>query len=235
MRERATATTVLLQAVEWAGKGCCFAGRYSFGRMPGAPYLITRCSEGRFIGIRRATVVNDPSRHLRSYFHTELARAFHGIYPLSPAAVDYLSDMLAGYCRTSHLFRKNRAGEVMTALADMMAEAQGYRGLETAETFRPFEEARLVRHLGDYALFMAGLFQEYVERRAGCRLYIEVGQRAYLQVAGFEAPLDRRRSQVFAELGDAFEICVQGLTRLRRTAIPGLGRWGEIYVSDMAW
>lgn len=172
--------------------------------------------------------MNPADRHLQPYFRAELARAFHGIYPLSPGAVEYLSDMLVRYCRTSQLFRKNHAGEVMTALADMMLEAQGYRGHGGMETFRPFEEARLVRHLGDYALFMAGLFREYVERRAGRRLYIEVGQRAYMQVAGFEAPLDPHRSQVFAELGDAFELCVTGLSRLRRPPVPPIGQWAEI-------
>ncbi|MGD2064438.1 MAG: hypothetical protein PVF51_12760 [Nitrospirota bacterium] len=179
--------------------------------------------------------MNDPGRHLQAYFRTELTHAFQEIYPLSFGAVDYLSDMLARYCRTSQLFRKNRAGEAMVALADMMMEAQGYRGLEGVETYQPFEEARLIRHLGDYALFMAGLFKEYVERRAGRRLYIEVGQRAYMQVSEFEAGLDRSRSQVFAELGDAFEFCVAGVGRLRRTPVPGMGRWGEICVSDTAW
>jgi hypothetical protein len=189
--------------------------------MPATSHQIFLHAEESSIDIRRATVVNDPSRHLQPYFRAELARAFQEIYPLSPGAVDYLSDMLARYCRTSQLFRKNRAGEAMTALADMMVEAQGYRGHEGLETFRPFEEARLIRHVGDYALIMAGLFKEYVERRAGRRLYIEVGQRAYRQVAGFEAPLDRHRSRVFGELGEAFEFCVTGLSRLRRTPVPG--------------
>jgi hypothetical protein len=179
--------------------------------------------------------MNAADRHLQPYFRAELARAFHGIHPLSPGAVDYLSNMLVRYCRTSQLFRKNRAGEVMTALVDMMVEVQGYRGHEGIESFRPFEEARLVRHLGDYALFMAGLFKEYVDRRAGRRLYIEVGQRAYLQVAGFEAPLDRHRSQLFAELGDAFELCVAGLSRLRRPPDAGREPWGEICLSDVKW
>lgn len=170
----------------------------------------------------RCLVLNDPDHHLRPYFHAELSSIFGELYPLSGGAIDYLSGMLARYCRTSQLFRQDRNGEPMVALTDMMIEAHGYRGDDESSDYHPFEEVRLVRHMGDYALFMVSLFKEYVERRAGRRLYIDVGRQAYMQVADFEAPLDRRRAEVFAELGDSFELCAVGLSQLRHTP-PGAG------------
>ena len=179
--------------------------------------------------------MTDPARHLQPYFHAELSGIFGELYPLSGAAIDYLSGMLVRYCRTSQLFRRDRKGEPMVALTDLLIEAQAFRGDDESGDYRPFEEVRLVRHMGDHALFMVSLFHEYVERRAGRRLYIQIGRRAYRQVADFEAPLDRRRSEVFAELGDAFEFCVVGLSHLRRTPPRNGGGSGEICLSGRAW
>jgi len=199
------------------------------------PYPPPWRSDETIILSPRCTALTDPARHLQPYFHAELSGIFDELYPLSGPSIEYLSEMLARYCRTSQLFRHNRKGEPMVVLTDMLIEAQGFRGDEESGEYRPFEEVRLVRHMGDYALFMVSLFKEYVERRAGQRWYIQVGRQAYRQVADFEAPLDRRRAEVFAELGDAFELCAVGLSHLRRTPPGGAGLWGEICLSNPAW
>jgi hypothetical protein len=183
----------------------------------------------------RCPVVTDSTRHLQPYFHAELSTIFGELYPISGASIEYLSQMLARYCHTSQLFRRNRQGQPMVVLTDMLIEAQGFRGDDESGEYRPFEEVRLVRHMGDYALFMVSLFKEFVERRGSPRWYIQIGRQAYRQVADFEAALDRRRAEVFAELGESFELCAVGLSHLRRTPRWGAEGGGEICLSNPAW
>ena len=53
------------------------------------------------------------------------------------------------------------------------------------------------QHVGDYALFMTGLFREHVERRVGAAYYVRQGQRAYQAVADFERSALRPEARLF--------------------------------------
>ncbi len=161
-----------------------------------------------------ATTDLDPT--LLSFFRRELARIVAGAESPSQATIDYLSRMLSRFVRTTDLFPEGGRGEAMVAVADILGAAEACRGVEGIETYDPFGEARWVRHLGDYTLFMTGLFRERVERRAGVRFYVDVGRHAYHRAADFEAVLDQRRSHLFAELAETFELCVATLTTFRR-------------------
>ncbi|RMF85941.1 MAG: hypothetical protein D6739_03850 [Nitrospirae bacterium] len=169
----------------------------------------------------------DAGHHLRPFFRRELVRIVAGAGALSQGTIDYLSDLLSRFARTANLFPLDRRGEAMVAVADILAEAAACRGLEGIEGYDPFQEARWQRHLGDYTLFTAGLFREWVERRASLRFYCDVGRDAYHRAADFEAVLDRRRARLFAELSETFEACVAALEGLRQ------GRFGGAY--DLEW
>lgn len=158
----------------------------------------------------------DPDPTLLSFFRRELARIVADAKSPSPATLDYLSQMLSRFVRTSDLFPDGSRGEAMVAVADILGAAEACRGVEGIDTYDPFGEARWVCHLGDYTLFMTGLFRERVERRAGVRFYVDVGRHAYHRAADFEALLDPRRSHLFAELAETFELCVATLTTFRR-------------------
>ncbi len=158
----------------------------------------------------------DPDPTLLSFFRRELARIVADATIPSQETIDYLSRMLSRFVRTVDLFPVDGRGEAMVAVADILGAAEGCRGVEGIDTYDPFGEARWVRHLGDYTLFMAGLFRERVEQRAGVRFYVDVGRHAYHRAADFEALLDPRRSHLFAELAETFELCVATLTTFRR-------------------
>lgn len=158
----------------------------------------------------------DPDPTLLPFFRRELARIVADAEAPSRETIDYLSQMLCRFVRTSTLFPEGRGGEAMVAVADILREASACRGVEGIDSYDPFGEARWVRHLGDYTLFMTGLFRERVERRAGVRFYVDVGRHAYHRAADFEALLDRRRSRLFEELAEGFELCVATLATFRR-------------------
>jgi len=169
---------------------------------------------------------SDPDPTLLRFFRRELARIVADGGSPSVDSIDYLSRMLSRFVRTSALFPDTSRGEAMVAVADILGEAEGCRGVEGIDTYDPFGEARWVRHLGDYTLFMTGLFRERVERRTGVRFYIDVGRHAYHRAADFEAVLDPHRARLFAELAETFELCVATLTTFRRR-----GRGGALPVA----
>src|SRR5437879_13628245 len=77
---------------------------------------------------------------------------------------------------------------------------------EDAVWFQPEREVAVRRHIGDFTLFMTGLFRERVERTASASYYITQGKRAYHFVSehdrasargGASAPLYRRPADRF--------------------------------------
>src|SRR2546425_4921630 len=73
---------------------------------------------------------------------------------------DYISKLLVEFTRTDHLYRiKSAKGEQLEAVVDLLYESEVTHGS------RSFEREREVhRHIGDFTLFMAGLFPEYLKR-----------------------------------------------------------------------
>jgi len=73
-----------------------------------------------------------------------------------------------------------RAG--FESVVEALLDIQG-GGDDRSPHFNPEREVALRRHIGDYTLFMLGVFQERVERMASSRYYIDEGKRAYRFVA----------------------------------------------------
>ena len=72
------------------------------------------------------------------------------------------------------------------------------------------------QHVGDYALFMTGVFREHVERRVGASYYVRQGQRAYQAVADFERSALRPEAPLFSALAAGFERYAAALAYLKR-------------------
>src|SRR2546428_4238697 len=79
---------------------------------------------------------------------------------------DYISKLLVEFTRTDHLYRiKSAKGEQLEAVVDLLYESEVTHGS------RSFEREREVhRHIGDFTLFMAGLFPPQPRRRKNPRL-----------------------------------------------------------------
>ncbi len=66
------------------------------------------------------------------------------------------------------------------------------------------KEREIYKHMGDYILFMSGIFREYVERNAFLGYYLQEGGRAYQVVFDMDLRL-HRPPYVFLELARRFE------------------------------
>src|ERR1051326_8054788 len=73
---------------------------------------------------------------------------------------DYVSKLLVDFTHTDNLYRiKNSGGDGVEAVVELLYES------EVTHEAGSFEREREVhRHIGDFTLFMAGLFPEYLKR-----------------------------------------------------------------------
>ena len=78
------------------------------------------------------------------------------------------------------------------------------------------------KHIGNYTLFLTGMFPEYVATlpRRGLRLdrlidYVKAGKESYRIVAAFDQFEYRQLASLFRRLAEEFESCVYGLNRVK--------------------
>jgi len=127
----------------------------------------------------------------------------------APAA-RYVTDLLARFARTDALCRVGIApGRRLETVVDALAAVQRAWDVDSPE-FAPERETALRRHIGDFTLFMTGIFRDHVQRVGVADLYESEGRRAYRSVSetaraegDVDAPLYRRLSERFEHYSGA--------------------------------
>ncbi len=153
---------------------------------------------------------------LSRFFDRVTRQAFGDLALDDPPAARYLSDLLTRFARAEAL----RAVEVATArrletVADSLLAIQRAWDLGSPE-FNPSEEPALRRHIGDYTLFMTGIFRDYVERLAVTGYYEHEGRRAYRFLSETARAAGRPEGPLFGRLSDRFEQYAGALTYARK-------------------
>lgn len=152
-----------------------------------------------------------------------LSRLFAGLVekelPADPEVASYVTNLLMDFVHTDNLYRiRNAQGKRLEQVGEMLVESNPL--LEA----RSFEREREVRkHVGDFTLFVSGMFPEYVAalpRRRGFRLdsmidYMKAGKESYRIVSAFDQFEYREVAPLFRRLAEQFEYCVYGLNRVK--------------------
>jgi hypothetical protein len=130
--------------------------------------------------------------------------------------------MLARFARTENLFPRGAAVPRLETVVDMLLEIQ-HVWQDDSPDFRPEQELTVRRHIGDYTLFMTGLFPERVQRMASMSYYVSEGKRAYRFVSEHERAGGRARAP-YGRLAERFEGYMRALDYARRAHFvdPGL-------------
>jgi hypothetical protein len=135
-----------------------------------------------------------------------------------PQISDYVGDLLVNFTHVDNLYRlRNSKGPRLEDVAEMLIASNPL--LEG----RSFEYEREVRkHIGDYTLFLTGLFPEYVAKlnRKPFRMdslidYLKAGKESYRVVAAFDQFEYRDVAPLFRKLSEKFELCVYGLNLIK--------------------
>jgi hypothetical protein len=123
----------------------------------------------------------------------------------------YVADLLVDFVHIDHLYRRRDAqGRRLEYLVDMLLDMR-QQG--------PADERETRKHIGDYTLFIVGLYPESLTRRRRAvspEYYIAQGKEAYWIVA--EIDHAKPTATLFRKLSEHFEYCVTALN-LEKTVL----------------
>jgi hypothetical protein len=131
----------------------------------------------------------------------------------------YVSGLLVDFTHADSLYRiRDARGRGLDDVGEMLLESDPLRRAGS------FDRERAVRkHVGDYVLFMTGLFPESLSGRRRFRQmrlgvfvdYVKAGKESYAVVAAFDQFEYRDEAPLFRRLADNFELCVFGLNLVK--------------------
>lgn len=151
---------------------------------------------------------------LKRFFGPLTARAFTELGIRDARVVDYVSDILSRFSRIDSLYRiKNAQGKSLETVVEMLLTAEKCLELEN---LNPSRERDIRQHIGDFTLFMAGIFREYVERRGVLGFYIREGEVSYRSVAEYLKLLFKPEATLFYQLSRGFEQYAGSLNYLKK-------------------
>ncbi|MDH7499773.1 MAG: hypothetical protein QHH30_05235 [candidate division NC10 bacterium] len=137
-----------------------------------------------------------------------------------PEVIQYISRLLTDFTHVRNLYRiRDARGHPLEEVAEMLLEGDLMFRASTVD-----REYEVKRHIGDFTLFMAGIFPEYVHSlRSSRRLlspdafldYVRVGREAYRAVSQFSHGPYEAGVTLFRKLSDHFELCLFGLHQVR--------------------
>jgi hypothetical protein len=167
---------------------------------------------------------------LRRFFERAVQASFRDLSLADAPVAGYLADLLARFARTEHLFPPGVTVPRLETVVDLLLEAQAAWDPGTVH-FQPEREVSVRRHIGDFTLFMTGIFRERVERIASTGYYVSQGRRAYRFVSEHGRATCRPSAPdagpLYARLAEQFERYAWALDYARRVhfhevpALPG--------------
>lgn len=163
-----------------------------------------------------------PPRHpLRQLFGALTEKSFteHLGWP-DQNVTTYVSNLLVDFTRADQLYKiRTQQGKPADTVVELLYESEVLLAAQSLDRERDVHQ-----HIGDFTLFMAGLFPEYLRRLKTTGMiyhqdflvdYVKTGKRSYgivAQMAGSPAP---EETPLFRKLSDNFELCVTGLGFVR--------------------
>lgn len=150
---------------------------------------------------------------LHGFFLNMVRQSFWQLGINDATIARYVADLLTDFARTDNLYQiRSRAGRKVDSVVEMLAQKPGAPADET-DLLR---ERSLRKYVGDYALFMSGIFRSYLERRGFLDYYIEEGSRSYWTVSELDLSLYRTGFILFQELSKKFEYYAGALDYTRK-------------------
>ncbi len=148
-------------------------------------------------------VQQSSSQRLKGFFLQLVRKSFNQLGVGDQQIAEYVAAVLADFIRSDRWLKLRGAdGKRLTSVVEMML---AHSGLSNDELARIQGERELRKYVGDYTLFMSGLFRRYVERGGYLSYYLEEGARSYRTVSQLDVSLYNPGFLVFEELSKGFE------------------------------
>ncbi|MFQ5658340.1 MAG: hypothetical protein ACE5G5_12430, partial [Candidatus Methylomirabilales bacterium] len=134
--------------------------------------------------------------------------------------IRYLVEVLVDFTHIDSLYKvRNARGRRVEDVAEMLMEGR------LPDRVGSIERQRQVhKHIGDYTIFMTGLFPEFLRRMKRAQVvaspdalldYVKTGKRSYRSASDFSYIDHGNEAFLFRKLAENFELCVFGLGYVR--------------------
>lgn len=156
---------------------------------------------------------------LEPFFQQMVRNSYDGRLGIHDTAItQYVARLLCEFSESDKLYKvRDDEGRPLLTLDAMVLAADPVHG-----TAASFDEERAVRkHIGDYALFLSGMYPESMDayrKRYGKHSYrelVEVGKESYYIVSQFDLEEYAEEAPMFRRLSGWFDRCIYGLRLVR--------------------
>lgn len=139
---------------------------------------------------------------LQAFFLNTVRQSFWQLGLCDNTVVRYVADILAEFARADKLYPIRTAkGKKVESVVEMLRAKAGAAGDERDL----LEERSLRKYVGDYTLFMSGMFRSHVAGNGFLDYYIAEGSRSYWTVSELDLSLYRTGFTLYQELSRKFE------------------------------
>lgn len=162
----------------------------------------------------------EQSHPLEPFFQQAVRNSYEGKLGLhDPDMTGYVAHLLCEFSEAENLYRvRDETGRPVNEIEEMINASDPVNG-----TAPSFDAERAVRkHIGDYALFVGGMYPEAAGSSRRLRFHypslselIRAGKESYFIVSQFNLFEYEQEAPLFARLSDRFEHCILGLTLVR--------------------
>jgi hypothetical protein len=169
-----------------------------------------------------------PQAHpLEPFFQQIVRNSYTGKLGIHDTAIThYVARLLCDFSEADKLYVRDPQGRPIERIEAMLEAADPVHG--TATSFDA--ERRVRKHIGDYALFVAGMYPESMEssmpyrRRHGHESFqdlVNVGKESYYIVSQFDLEEYAEEAPMFRRLSGWFDRCIYGLRLVREELTHG--------------
>lgn len=126
-------------------------------------------------------------------------------------AATYLTEMLTEFARSENLYRlSDSEGKKIYTIVEMLLESK------TESIERSEYEREVRKYVGDFALFMSGIFRDYVNRGSYLNYYLSEGMKSYFVVSRLDLERGNGNPIMFSRLSREFEFYSGALDYMRK-------------------
>ncbi len=171
-------------------------------------------------GFQGAKIMIPESHPLQQLFLDLVGRHYAAEIGIrDPQIVAYVSHLLSEFCEADQVFKiHDVSNRPLSDVGEMLIESDPVYGPAPS-----FDRERQVRkHIGDYTLFLAGMFPESInrfrlrhQRLENFVEWVKAGKESYYIVSKFEHFEYAKVAPLFASLARNFEGCVYGLNMVK--------------------
>lgn len=126
-------------------------------------------------------------------------------------AAKYLTEMLTEFARTESLYKlSDSEGNRIHTIVEMLLESK-----KTPVEDNDYER-EVRKYVGDFTLFMSGIFRDYVNSGSYLQYYLNEGMKSYFLVSRLDLEMGKGNPIMFSKLSREFEFYSGALDYMRK-------------------